>query len=39
MNNEKRNESFISPCELVENKVMVTSTTSVDNHHPENYYG
>ena len=38
MNNE-RNEKFISPCELVENKVTVAASVLVDNSHPENYYG
>ena len=38
MNNE-RNESFVSPCELVEKKATVAATASVDSHHPENYYG
>ena len=38
MNNEK-NESFVSPCELVEKEVAVAANVSVENHHPENYYG
>jgi hypothetical protein len=38
MSNEK-NESFVSPCELVEKEVTVAVTASVDSHHPENYYG
>lgn len=38
MNNE-RNESFVSPCKLVEKEVAIAANVSVDNHHPENYYG
>jgi len=38
MSNEK-NESFVSPCKLVEKEVIVVATASVDSHHPENYYG
>jgi hypothetical protein len=38
MSNE-RNDNFASPCELGENNAIVATTTSVDNHHPENYYG